>query len=1290
MGLPALKRSFRPSRGLISLVLFFIVGSALIVVVARAVERADAHHELSESRHKLASIADLKVTQLVNWRAERLLDGRMITFNPMIAERVASLRLDPTNAGARDELLAWMTNYVTEQTYSAVTVFDAAGEPLLRVGNSGYAQDTAEIVDAAHAGAPQLTDLRRSERDGAISLTVLAPHVLPGLVSGAPPRVVGVTALSIDPTRFLYPYIQTWPTPSPSGETLLARAEGEDVLFLNERRFGRGAALTERARLSSPRLPMALALRGARGAVTGVDYRGTLVLAHMSGIPGTSWCMVTKLDLAEVGAKAGERARFIEVIAGALIVLLALLCLYSWKRRESRFLLRALAAEEARSSLSEALRENEEILRSMMGAITEQVVVLTNDGIVRAINPVGARRLGVLAEDAVGRRLYELLPPELASSRQAQVEAVVRTGVHHRFEDERDDRHVLTSTYPMFDAQGVVRGVVVSCVDVTELRQAREQSRQSEERIRLVLDSVAEGIFGVDLDGNCTFANPACARLLGYETCDELLRENIHDKLHHSRAEGSPLSKEDCQICQAFKAGKSSHVDDEVLWRADGSSFPAEYWSHPQRREGEVVGGVVTFVDTSERLEAAEALRASEERFRVLFHGSADPVFFHGVGADGESGRFEIVSDAACRLLGYTHDELTQMLPEDLDASTPVFNDTDPGRARVVNGVMSFEVEHRAKDGRTIPVEVRAQVLDLDGRKVAISTARDLTKRKRAEALHFARGRMLEKLSTATVLEQAFDGLLEFASAVFPDHPASVLVLDPSARRLHLGASRGLPAFYNEAIEGMEIGPREGSCGAAAFLGRRYVAEDIEADENWAPFVTLARRAGLAACWSEPMCSASGRVLGTFAVYCRRPHTPDTDDLRLLADAARIGGIVMERKQAELASQEAKEFAEAANRSKSEFLSRMSHELRTPLNAILGFAQLLELGATTPHQQEQIEHILIGGRHLLDLINEILDLALIESGRLAISTEPVDLSALVANVLGLTSPLAAAVGVTLTSDQACGEGLYVRADEQRLKQVLLNLVSNAIKYNRKDGAVGLHWERKDERVVIRVTDTGPGLTPEQQARLFQPFERLDAENSDIEGTGLGLTVCRSLVGTMGGSVGVESSVGEGSSFWVDLPCAEGPEDRARPEFPVALPVAEGGNGRSVLYIEDNPSNMLLVEQALAHRPEVTFLSATNGAAGFKVAHEQRPDLVLLDMQLPDIGGLDVLKALKDDPATQDIPVVMVSADATSGPRETLLAAGAAEYLTKPLEIRSFLAVVTSILGQKEASVCAPC
>jgi PAS domain S-box-containing protein len=386
------------------------------------------------------------------------------------------------------------------------------------------------------------------------------------------------------------------------------------------------------------------------------------------------------------------------------------------------------------------------------------------------------------------------------------------------------------------------------------------------------------------------------------------------------------------------------------------------------------------------------------------------------------------------------------------------------------------------------------------------------------------------------------------------------------------------------------------------------------------------------------------------------------------------------RKEVELELNKAMAVAEKANLAKSEFLSSMSHELRTPLSAILGFAQLMESGSPSPttSQKRSIDQILQAGWYLLELINEILDLALIESGKLSLSVEPISLAEVMHECQDMIEPQAQKRGINVAFPPV-DMRYFVQADRTRVKQVLINLLSNAIKYNRAGGTVVVDQITTiPGRIRIRVRDSGEGLTADKLAQLFQPFNRLGQEASGEEGTGIGLVTTKRLVELMGGAIGAESTVGSGSVFWIELNLTA--ERRAVRGAALSSAVAHAhvqsdAQLRTLLYVEDNPANLMLVEDLIARRPDIRLLTARDGNRGIEIARASRPDVILMDINLPGISGLKALKILAEDPTTAHIPVVALSANAIPRDIQKGLEAGFFRYLTKPIKVNEFMATL---------------
>ncbi len=684
------------------------------------------------------------------------------------------------------------------------------------------------------------------------------------------------------------------------------------------------------------------------------------------------------------------------------------------------------------------------------------------------------------------------------------------------------------------------------------------------------------------------------------------------------------------------------------------------------------LGAAVTHALEERRLrndegEIIRLLRVSEKRFRALIENSLD-----GIMLLAEDGTILYESPAGGRILGYSPSERIgrpssllegRVHPDDRDRLATLFT-------RLVESPgMSFTSVHRIRhlDGSYRWIEaVWKNLLSEPSVGAIVSNYRDITERKENEEEILRLNADLERrvAERTEELRQA-KGFLETLVAMSPSMIFRIRMADNVVTYVSPNIERLLGILPEDAI------------GIPDFWTSRIHPDDR------APMLALI--AG-ALEQHKPMIDSECRVLhkdGSYRwLYSVIRFDADGPD----APHAFHGYVqdITARKAIEEEVRSARGEAERASQAKSEFLSRMSHELRTPLNAILGFAQLLEMDTLDPGQQESVDHILKGGRHLLELINEVLDISRIESGRMTLSLEPVLLKEILDETASLMRPLAADRKIKVAS--APEARWHVMADRNRLRQVLLNLLSNAVKYNREGGLVTVSCESPaDGRVRINVRDTGPGIPQEKMARLFVPFDRLGAGHSATEGTGIGLALSKGLVHLMGGEIGVESTVDKGSIFWVSLQLAEDPAMAVQlvPDAPSAVAAATiPQQSRTVLYIEDNLSNLQLLQRILATRPGIKLVEAMQGRLGLDLAREHHPDLILLDLHLPDLSGEEALLRLQAEPETSQIPVVVISADATRDRAARLLASGARAYVTKPLDVREFLGILDDLLGRK--------
>ncbi|HST63154.1 MAG TPA: PAS domain S-box protein [Longimicrobium sp.] len=889
-----------------------------------------------------------------------------------------------------------------------------------------------------------------------------------------------------------------------------------------------------------------------------------------------------------------------------------------------------------------ALRASEESYRGLFDHLSELVYIQDLEGRFLNVNEAVLRAYGYTREELIGRTPEILAAPQvdLDDTRARFIRAVEGEPQRCEWWGRRKDGSVFPkdlslkrSTYFGQDA------VIAVARDVTERVEAERALRSREEHFRRLIENASDPVSIIGPDGEIRYESEAVERIFGY-TVAEGLGTSGWDRVHPDDHAMVAAALQDV-IDHPGQTGSAEfrYRDASGTWRI------VEVVGKTLTDDPED-GIVINTRDVTARRLAEEALRESEERYRALIENGHDIIVI----LDPATGRVRYQSPSMERILGYPHGQGERTV---FDLLHP--DDVDRVRDVIAAAVGAPGTTHRAeyrflhRDGTWRNLETFGRTLSPDGAAGGlVLNTRDITERTEAEdALrrsesHFRR--MIENAQDNIVIIDP-TGVMTYQS------PSILRVLGYRPEELE-----GRSAF--EYVHPDDVGMLAAEM-AKTFATPGYVGQAEyrfrHKDGGWRYLEAL------------------GQTLA-----------PDSADDGVVANIR----DVTERRLAEEALRRATAEAEAANRAKSEFLSRMSHELRTPMNSILGFAQLLQRAPLAPDHQRGVGHILTAGRHLLRLINEVLDIARIESGRQQLSLEPVRLDLVLQEAVVLSRPLAAQASVSLGAAELPDPAVFVRADRQRLVQVMLNLLANAVKYNRRGGDVHVecevlpHAEEGHGWLRLRVRDTGRGISPDRRDQLFVPFERLGAEQTEVEGTGLGLAVSRRLVEAMGGRLVLEQSGPGGSSFAVDLRLAADPlESLALRPAPATPPVDPACPCRPVtlLYVEDNLANLTLVETILGHRPGWRTIPALQGRLGADLAREHVPDLVLLDLHLPDVQGDEVLRRLRADARTAGIPVVMISADATPRTIDRLLAQGADAYLTKPLDVDEFLATIDCLL-----------
>ncbi len=793
--------------------------------------------------------------------------------------------------------------------------------------------------------------------------------------------------------------------------------------------------------------------------------------------------------------------------------------------------------------------------------------------------------------------------------------------------------------------------------DQFEKRQLADAALEvSESRVQAIVNQSAEGIVSIDAHGLIESFNPAAEQMFGYAAQD-VIGQNVSllSPVDERHAHETFVDHSDMHAPRIINLAR-----DLIGARKDGTTFPLELNVAPMQVDGrKMFVGIMR--DISERTQMEAARLETESMFKDLYENA--PVAY-GSGC-GTEGRINRSNDAFAQLLGYRREEMQGLGIDEVYADTP---DGLPKAEKLLSiyrigktfqpdeGSFTAELQMKRKDGEIIWVSVSTRPhLDEAGQLIESRSAIiDITERKRAEEELRDNERQLRDLYQNAPVgyssRSAIDGSLVRSNAAFAE------ITGYSTAEL---AEMSSFDIYADTPDG------------------RPKVEKIFADfqANPRPMNTelqLKRKSG-ELIW----------ILGM-----TQPHF---DENGALIEARSVITDITDRRVSQAKIETARAEAEAANRAKSEFLSSMSHELRTPMNTVLGFAQVLQSDPDSPlteDQSESVDQIIHGGRHLLELINEVLDLSRIENGVMELSTEKVDLGDLVSETLDLIRPLAANRSIALVNELAPDSG-QVWSDYTRLKQVLLNLLSNAVKYNVLGGTVTVRTHPTTEgRARLAVIDTGPGIAARDLDGLFVPFERLGADLSDIEGTGIGLTITKRLVEMMDGEIGVQSQVGRGSTFWVDLP------REAHEGTPLYEPVPFTGvlndpgfvgvvtGAYTVLYVEDNPANVRLMRKIFALRPKWSLIEAGTGEWGLEMAAAYRPDAVIVDINLPGIDGFEVFQRLQIADEGRNTPVIALSAGAMPKDVKRGRDAGFFDYLTKPLDIPALLATLDLALATR--------
>jgi PAS domain S-box-containing protein len=801
----------------------------------------------------------------------------------------------------------------------------------------------------------------------------------------------------------------------------------------------------------------------------------------------------------------------------------------------------------------------------------------------------------------------------------------------------------------------------------SQLNQANNTLRVREEHLAVTLNSIGDAVLATDANTCVTSLNPVAEHLTGWTQAQAVGRpvSEVFEIINKTTRAPASIPVMDA-LAHGTIQGLANHT---VLIARDGGERDIADSCAPIRdRDGQIVGAVLVFRDVTAEYAVQQALRDSSVLVQTVLNTVVDGI----ITIHASDGIIETANPAIERMFGYAAAELrgqhiSHLIPEFEPSQREESFEMILANIATLSGSLGREVVGRHHDASHFNLEISAGEMWLGGQRYFTAILRDLTSRKQVE----------QALLKAGALQSAIFNSANFSS-IATDAKGVIQIFNVGAERM-LGyaaadvLNRISPADISDPQEviaraaalSVELGtPITPGFEALVFKASRGIEDIYE--------LTYIRKDG-------------SRFPAVVSVTALR------DDQNTIIGYLLIGTdntarklVEEERSRITLELEKAKAVAEKANLAKSDFLSSMSHELRSPLNAILGFAQLMDSDTPPPthSQKANIGQILHAGWYLLELINEILDLAVIESGRLSLSLEPVSLPDVMIECQAMIEPQARTRGISMTFPQFDG-CCYIKADHTRVKQVLINLLSNAIKYNQTGGSVTVTCEATAlGGIRISVKDSGAGLSPENLAQLFQPFNRLGQESGGEEGTGIGLVVSKRLVELMQGTIGVESTVGGGSVFWIELRVENDPHAgyiKSSFDRSPLSPTTAGIRSNLLLYVEDNPANLNLIEQLITRRPDMRLLTAQNGIDGINLARASMPDVILMDINLPGINGIEAMKILRLDPLTAHIPIVALSANAMPRDIEKGLAAGFFRYLTKPIKVDQFMTTLNEVL-----------
>ncbi len=1248
------------------LCLAFAAGSLAILTGGYWFYRSQTHVLTLQIEQQVEAIARLKADSIATWRGERLGDAGVAMTRPILHDTVATwFRTHSPDTAQR--LLAYLTAYERDYKYDNVILVDAqtAVQLSLHQPNTLPEPVVPFLREAWQKHRPVLTEPYLAAA-GEPAISVIAPLYTRASAEEQP---LGALVFQEPCRQFLYPLIENWPLPNRTGETLLVRREGDRALFLTPLRHITNAPLRFLQPLTRTELPAVQALLGKKGIVRGVDYRGKRVLAATLPVPGSAWHIVSKLDTDEALGELRTRSRLLLALIGLLLLAVTAGTLLVWQRAEKRHALALVLAQNRTLALEQHF--------AYLSKYANDIILMADDKfrIIEA-NDRALQAYGYTREEMLALSGRDVAPPEDGPAQRERLDRAAQTGsavyeCRHRRKDGTVFPVEVSIRFVLVEGKRYTQAIIR---DITERKQAEERLQKSEAQIRALFLNMSEGVAlhelvfdagGKPVNYRIVDCNPGFERILG------LRREDVAGRLA-TKVYGTPQAPYLAEYAEAARGGSALRID--VFFEPMNKHFEISVAPWGPR------GFATIFNDITQRKLADAVLRKSEEKFSKLYHFSPVAMAISTI----REGRFVEVNKAFCDMFGYGREQLLGhtslelgIYPEPSQRSSFLATLEKDGCVR------SLEAPGRARDGTLIHGVLFADIIDMDGPHL-LTGILDITGRKQTESA-------LQE--TKQRLEQIIDFL-----------PDATFAIDRS----------GAVIAWNHAMEEMTgvsardmVGKGDHEYSLPFYGARRpilidLVTKDSAEVEKYYPSVRITnhlltsesanvRLQGKSpTLWGNacPLYDMRGEVAG--AIESIRDITERKKAEEQLADFARR----LEKQNQELDA--ALMRAEDAVRAKSEFLANMSHEIRTPMNGVIGMTGLLLDSELTAEQRQFAEIARTCGESLMTVINNILDFSKIEALKLELETLDFDLRTTLEDTATMLAVKAQSKGLELVCLTDPDVPSLLRGDPGRLRQVLVNLADNAIKFSRKGSVVLRVTLVSDEagRATLRfaVTDTGIGIPADKLPTLFTPFTQVDSSTArHYGGTGLGLAICKQLVEMMGGTIGADSQPGKGSTFWFTLVFDRQSADEARAQL---QPLA-GLKDVKVLVVDDSEPNRLMATQMLRAWGCRSACAAQSGEAlGLlqEAARENDPFRVaLIDMNMPGLNGTDLGIRIKSDPGLRSTLLVMMTSLGSRGDAARLEEIGFSGYLSKPIrqaQLRDCLALMLTrqTSGQKDRNM----